>query len=526
MTTTITVVCPQCKHKMRASAQHLGRQGRCPACNALVSIKAADADSLVSLLPEASSRSGAWGRKKAISTDVNPWLTAAIAAIVTIFLYAVFLWMVREPREYWFGQFMCQRGFVQPTITFVTCWGLSLLAFRFLAVRRQLVDSGRELELIPLDIGMQITSGNVDEFLAHLNQLPRDRQDSILLRRIRGALEHFKFRNSVPEVQNYLSTQAEIDASGVDSGYTLLRAFIWVCPILGFVGTVLGISGAIGGLKQSLDEGGPPARAAVATANPGAGAFEQKIKEGMNNVTGGLATAFDTTLLGLVCVILLLFPTELLRKVEYATLDRIEVYANESLLRRMSEGGASMDKDPAAYAREALEGAFQQHQQWLAQWQDQVARLGQNIGGKFEVAMREVLQRLSQDEALRLERMAQLASTLDQVLDQARRTAEAAQRTSDQATSNAQRATESRDKLQDRLGSVASLFDQILDQHQQVAKPHLSSVGIGSAAASSEVVKPPAEPTDGITIDPLLETIDTKDGIESRSHRFGWWKNR
>ena len=67
-------------------------------------------------------------------------------------------------------------------------------------------------------------------------------RESILGRHIQGALGRTRSRNSVPEVQEYLATQAEIDASSVDAGYTLLRAFIWAVPILGFIGTVMGIS--------------------------------------------------------------------------------------------------------------------------------------------------------------------------------------------------------------------------------------------------------------------------------------------
>src|SRR5262249_49439936 len=152
-----------------------------------------------------------------------------IGLTTTLFLYVIFYLLFMVPQgtlPHRVGEFMVHNA-AQPALTFILCWAAALLIMKYLAVRRQLVDPERELELIPLDIGLQITAGNVDEFLSHLNGLRGERQGSILLRRIRGALEYFKFRNSVPEVQSYLSTQAEIDASGVDSGYTLLRAFIW-----------------------------------------------------------------------------------------------------------------------------------------------------------------------------------------------------------------------------------------------------------------------------------------------------------
>src|SRR5207248_10839997 len=142
--------------------------------------------------------------------------------------------------------------------TLVTCWGLAILALKYVAVQRELRYTERELELIPLEIGMQITSANVDKFLENLGELPAQEQDSFLARRIRGALEHFKHRNNVSEVQSFLATQADIEASAVDSGYTLMRVFIWVCPILGFIGTVFGISDAVTDLAKSLPKTGGP----------------------------------------------------------------------------------------------------------------------------------------------------------------------------------------------------------------------------------------------------------------------------
>ncbi len=381
----------------------------------------------------------------------------------------------------------------------------------------------------PLDIGMQITAGNVDQFLNHLNRMPSERQGSILLRRIRGALEYFKFRNSVPEVQNYLSTQAEIDASGVDSGYTLLRAFIWVCPILGFVGTVIGISVAIDKLRNSITPAAPAVVSSPADTEPSESLNMVAMTEGMKGVTSGLATAFDTTLYGLVATILLLFPTELLRKSEYATLDKIEVYANESLLRRMSEGGPALDKDPAGFAREALQTAFQQHQQWLAQWQDQVARLGQTIGGKFEVSLGSVVQKLMQDETTRLERIGQIGQSLDRVLDEAHRGVEAVGLASSQSSTEAQRAAQAMGAMLERLNDSAQVLTRILDQQQKVAGGTSDGVLIAAVDALRRDVqhlaeRPPLAPSavPEAPHEPVLVPEQPR-ASEGQVRRMGWF---
>jgi biopolymer transport protein ExbB/TolQ len=522
MAATVSVVCPKCRNKMKASAQHIGRQGRCPACKALVPIKPSESESLVGFMPDDSGHSQAWGRRRGGETDVNTWLAAGIGLTITTFLYALFLSL--NSRGLQPGKFMCENVAIEAMITFVCCWSAAILIMKYIAVRRQLVTPDRELELIPLDIGLQITAGNVDEFLAHLGQLPAERQDSILLRRIRGALEHFKFRNSVPEVQNYLSTQAEIDASGVDSGYTLLRAFIWVCPILGFVGTVIGISGAMYELRNAVSTDSPAPVAAEAAA-PGGDDFSE-ITVALKGVTANLATAFSATLLGLVATILLLFPTELLRRAEYATLDRIEVYANESLLRRMSEGGTALEKDPAAYARESLQTAFQQHQQWLAQWQDQVARLGQSIGGHCEIALREGMGRLAHDEANRLGRMSEIAGKLDQILDHARRAAEMVHRTSERSTSDAERAVAAMGQLQERLGGYAGALERVLEQHQRLAGQQAGRDVLAAVESLRDDIRHQAEQRTASTAIPQAEPVASGGGSDGWTRTFARWRGR
>ncbi len=83
-----------------------------------------------------------------------------------------------------------------------------------------------------------------------------------------------------------LSQWDEENAQLRDSEYTLIRYFIWAIPILGFLGTVIGITQAIGSVQP------------------------EEITNSISGVTAGLAVAFDTTAVALVyslALMLLLF---------------------------------------------------------------------------------------------------------------------------------------------------------------------------------------------------------------------------
>lgn len=460
---------------MRASAEHIGKRGRCPSCKALVEIAPSGAES-GRPMPARAQRTADSGGRSSASTDVKSWLAGLIALGATAVLYlAVFLPLRGTP----FGALFMNRGPIPYVVTLFSCWGAALLVLKYVAVRKQRGFAELELELIPLEVGLQVAPENVDQFIDHLSELPDDQRQSILGRRILGALEHFKHRNSVPEVQEYLSSQAELDASGVDSGYTLLRAFIWAIPILGFIGTVMGISEAVTGLKQAMPSGEQVAQEAPADdldAEPAdanaAGDGEslgQKMMNAMGQVTSGLSTAFDTTLLALIMAVLLLFPTESLRKSEYRMLDRIEEFSNESLLRRMSEKEKTVAGESPQIVRDALQAAFQEHQRWLVQWQMQVSELGQVIGGEFENAVMKVHDKLVESQRRQLEEVNATAALVRDMYAKFGDTATRWEQSTEAARKHLEESLQTSAELQEAVQRNDRLLARVSDEHAPTA---------------------------------------------------------
>jgi hypothetical protein len=72
------------------------------------------------------------------------------------------------------------------------------------------------------------------------------------------------------------------------------------------------------------------------------------MKQSIGAVTSGLGVAFDTTLLALVMSIFIMFPTSSLQKAEEDFLDRVDVYCEQHLGRRLDVSGTEAGAPPDA----------------------------------------------------------------------------------------------------------------------------------------------------------------------------------
>ncbi len=115
---------------------------------------------------------------------------------------------------------------------------------------------------------------------------------SILLNRMDRMLALWLGNKDVARIATWANAESERDSSSSDSSCAVARVLIWAIPILGFIGTVMGLGGAVAGFSDFL---------------AGAAGLEA-IKDAIGTVTLGLGMAFDTTLLALVLSVILMFP--------------------------------------------------------------------------------------------------------------------------------------------------------------------------------------------------------------------------
>lgn len=256
----------------------------------------------------------------------NPWLAIAIGAVASSAWFGIMFPFGKgaygtppqNTMDYLHDLFL-ERTWVNYTETFFFFWAIALLYLKGQKLRHQ--KDAMYLDVLPAELGSEINRENVGHFIDHLYKLPGRLRDSLMVNRIRKGLELFEVRQNNGEVSNMLGAQSNIDGARIGGSYSLIKVFLWAIPILGFIGTVLGLSVAIGSIDLSdmtnMD----------------------KVMKSFGQVTSGLGTAFDTTLLGLVLAMFLNFPMNALAKAEDDNLNNIDAFCNEVLLPRLNDGG-------------------------------------------------------------------------------------------------------------------------------------------------------------------------------------------
>jgi biopolymer transport protein ExbB/TolQ len=248
-------------------------------------------------------------------TSVNVAVAAAFGVAATI-LFFLLLQLPGLSGTY-FHDLCCRRGPVQYATVAFFFWGVALLVLKVRRIRSE--HRAFELGLLPTDSSSLIRQNEALQYIRKIKRLePQDRR-RLLVNRIWRALVRFKLLGSAEKVDDLLQYQGEIDAASVESGYGFLKFLIALIPILGFLGTVLGISTAVAGFSAVVNAAG-----SVDT-----------VKAALEEVTLGLATAFDTTLLALIMSAILMFGLTLFQRAEEVLLERIEDHCLDNLLDRL-----------------------------------------------------------------------------------------------------------------------------------------------------------------------------------------------
>ncbi|HYF34147.1 MAG TPA: MotA/TolQ/ExbB proton channel family protein [Prosthecobacter sp.] len=237
-------------------------------------------------------------------TTPNKVLAFIAALLLTAAFYALIVLSLRLwPQTHRYAAMFLERGPCPYPTVLLFFWALSLLGIKWRKLRLQL--RAMDLPIMPQQPEFELTPDTARSVRDRMRMMVDNPHHFILLNRIDLALANLHNIGHTADVAAILKIQAENDEAQIASSYGLVNGFMWAIPVLGFIGTVLGLGQAIGAFGGTLDSGGDMAA----------------LRGSLQMITSGLATAFDTTLIALVAALILQILVSFLQSRESEFLD-------------------------------------------------------------------------------------------------------------------------------------------------------------------------------------------------------------
>ena len=260
-------------------------------------------------------------------TNFSEWLLRQAFIWGGLACLAFYAFVVRGAAD---GSFM-DRYFAGHPIAYCTTAmffiGTAALVIKLLGLVLQFATVERT-QLTETD-GTGQTVADTPALLEQLGSVSDAMQDSYLVRRLREALQYVQQKGTADTLETQLRHLEETDFARMHHSYAMTRIILSTIPILGFLGTVIGITLAIAKLNLS-GEG---------------------MDQSLPAVVAGLSVAFDTTALALTLSTILLFTKFCVERVELRLLSLVDASASRQLIGRFQQHGTENDPHLASVRR-------------------------------------------------------------------------------------------------------------------------------------------------------------------------------
>ena len=270
------------------------------------------------------------GFKSKKLTMVNYVFTFIIGVLFTVVFYGLlipFYGKGVDMVDMFFHGGASSRSSLPYYTVFLTCWSIAILLVKLLKLKNQ--RRAFELNILPDDPNFVLSPRTAREILDRIYMQVDQPSCYALLDRIDIALGNLKNLGNVTGVSECLASQANSDEEYMANSYTILKGFIWAIPVLGFIGTVIGLSSAVGGFGKVVAQG----------------ANMEELKTALGGVTGGLSIAFETTLIALVLALIVQLFAKFVQNEEELFLDECANYCNRNIVAKMKNINLNGDEN-------------------------------------------------------------------------------------------------------------------------------------------------------------------------------------
>ena len=215
-------------------------------------------------------------------------------------------------------QYMTAFGRIPIPIIVLSIWSLVFLFIKTLKIRAQA--RALRISFVSDDPGFVLTDATADAVIDAIDRSVDDPTRFIFLARCRAVLRMMRNLGRVADVDEILTSRGDQEESSMDSGYTILRGFIWAIPVLGFIGTVVGLTQAMKRFGETMK-----------TAGQDVGQITEKLK----TVLEGLDTAFITTAEALIAVFFIYLIQAAIRRADEQLRDDVRAACSNTIVARV-----------------------------------------------------------------------------------------------------------------------------------------------------------------------------------------------
>lgn len=254
-------------------------------------------------------------------TTPQPWPAFIAGLCLTAIFYVILYWMN--------GHVSVSKPVTQAFVREANLWTVVPLSVLFFFSLSLLVGKTMKLGLqkktmswavVPAGSDFVLNENTAQAVLQRIQDLVDQPDQSVLLNRIERGLSNLHYLGQVSEVSSVLRGQADDDEKTVASSFTLLQGLVWAMPVLGFVGTAQGLAFAMGRFRSVLGDQGTDLAA---------------IKQSLQEVTLGLSTSFETTLVALVFALVIQIWITFRQRAELEFLDACNDYCQRYVISKL-----------------------------------------------------------------------------------------------------------------------------------------------------------------------------------------------
>ncbi|MGE0432529.1 MAG: MotA/TolQ/ExbB proton channel family protein [Planctomycetota bacterium] len=213
------------------------------------------------------------------------------------------------------------RGPVQFAIILLFWWSIAFLVQKGIAIWQ--IGTGNFRRLEQIEIPRQITPANAWDVVNAIGFTG----NTVFDFRLRRGLQIIADQRDPRAAAAFLTGQSGADEEAAFRSYAFLRFAMWAMPIVGFIGTVVGIGAGVGSFSQSLN-----------SAELGV------LRQSLTGVTGGLTVAFDTTLAGLVATTIVTGIYTLMLRREQNILGLVDSLLRREVIARLTTGDSEAEE--------------------------------------------------------------------------------------------------------------------------------------------------------------------------------------